>query len=86
MLKRRNEGEHVDSRDIEKHKKDVLRLAAMLTAESRYILPDAMSNDLTDFCNAVSVELPNKDFLQSVGLSGMKAEELLSIIRSAFEL
>lgn len=86
MLKRRSEGEHVDSRDIEKHKKDVLRLAAMLTAESRYILPEAMSKDLIDFCNAVSVELPNKDFLKSVGLSGMSAEELLSIIRGAFEL
>ena len=39
MLDRKAKGEQVDSRDIEKHKKDVFRLIAMLPQDSRFSLP-----------------------------------------------
>lgn len=49
MLDRKAEGEQVDSRDIEKHKKDVFRLIAMLPQNSRFMLPERVKSDINDF-------------------------------------
>ena len=38
MLDRKSEGELVDNRDVEKHKKDVFRLVAMLPQGSHFQL------------------------------------------------
>ena len=42
MLDRKAEGKLVDSRDIEKHKKDIFRLIAMLPQDSHFTLPEKM--------------------------------------------
>lgn len=84
LIKRRDDGEHFDSRDIEKHKKDVFRLAGMLTGDSKFDLPNLIREDMASFTNMTTDDLPNKDFLKSVGLSGISSDELLNIIKNAF--
>ena len=83
MLYRKAEGEQVDSRDIEKHKKDVFRLIAMLPQDSHFTLPEKLKNDMNDFYQRVG-ELPNSDFLKNAGLRGLDAERLLELINTAF--
>lgn len=83
MMDRKAEGEQVDSRDIEKHKKDVFRLIAMLPQDSHFTLPEKLKNDMNDFYQRVG-ELPNSDFFKNAGLRGLDAERLLELINTAF--
>lgn len=83
MLDRKAEGKLVDSRDIEKHKKDIFRLIAMLPQDSHFTLPEKMKNDMNDFYQRVG-ELSNPDFFKNAGLRGLNAERLLELINTAF--
>ena len=60
MLDRKAEGEQVDSRDIEKHKKDVFRLIAMLPQDTRFSLPEKLKNDMSDFLYFCTHRAPKK--------------------------
>ena len=83
MLDRKAKGEQVDSRDIEKHKKDVFRLIAMLPQDSRFSLPEKLRNDMSDFYQRIG-ELPNPDFFKNAGLRGLDAQRLLDLFNTAF--
>lgn len=83
MLDRKAEGKLVDSRDIEKHKKDIFRLIAMLPQDSHFTLPEKMKNDMNDFYQRVG-ELSNPDFFKNAGLRGLNAKRLLELINTAF--
>lgn len=83
MLERKNGGEQVDSRDIEKHKKDIFRLVAMLPQDAHFELPDKLRQDVTSFVETVG-ELPNQDFFKSSGLRGLNAPLLIELLQKAF--
>lgn len=83
---KRESGTHIDKRDIEKHKKDVLRLTGMLAGDSRFSLPIGIKNDLRCFCDKVGTSLPNNDFMKSVGLGNVSAKDLLVLLMEDFEL
>lgn len=83
---RKANGEPADGRDIEKHKKDVFRLAAMLRPADRFNLPQSMMDDMSQFCKMASEEMPNEDFMKASGIRGISAEELLNIVRNTFKL
>lgn len=83
MLDRKAGGEQVDSRDIEKHKKDVFRLIAMLSQDSHFALAEKLRTDMSDFYQRIG-ELPNTNFFKSSGLQGMDAQLLLDLFYTAF--
>ena len=83
MLSRRQTGEQVDSRDIEKHKKDIFRLIAMLPRDAHFDLPEKLRKAIALFSETVG-ELPNQDFFKSSGLRGLNAEKLMDLLYSAF--
>ncbi len=84
MAERKAAGDQVDERDIEKHKKDVFRLAGMLSQRDKFTLPATLKEDIQEFCNAVKGNLPNQDFLKAAGLGNVKGETLLQNIKSTF--
>ena len=84
MIERKERGESVDSKHISKHKKDVFRLAAMLTPADRFAVPESLLNDIRKFCDKAVEDLPNADFFKSVGLIGVGAEDLLKSLRISF--
>ena len=86
MAKRRANGENVDNTDIEKHKKDVFRMAALIDSGSKVILPDKISFDIKEFIQQVSKELPGKELFKAIGSPELKAELLLEQIREVFVL
>jgi len=55
---RRADGGQVDSRNIRKHKNDVIRLSALLLPDFRLDLPDVIQKDMSKFFS--SVEEPEK--------------------------
>lgn len=81
LSNRKSLGESVDSKHIEKHKKDVIRLAAMLAPSSKYALPDTLMKDVKEFCEKVMEELPNADFLKSAGLNHVTSEQIVKQLR-----
>lgn len=83
MLDRKAKGEQVDSRDIEKHKKDIFRLIAMLPQDSHFTLSEKLKNDMSDFFQRIG-ELPNPDFFKKAGLRGLDAQRLLDLFNMAF--
>lgn len=81
MLDRKSEGELVDNRDVEKHKKDVFRLVAMLPQGSHFQLQ--IEEYMSDFYQRIG-DLPNPDFFKSAGLRGLDAQRLLDLLNKAF--
>lgn len=84
MCARKEQGDDVDSDDIEKHKKDVFRLAPMLTEGARYALPEEMEVDMQEFVTRVADELPNENFLHAAGLGAQRVEGLLDVVKRAY--
>lgn len=84
MTERKKNGESVDSKHIAKHKKDVFRLAGMLAPSDKYDVPATLRADIENFCKAVEMDLPNKDFLSAAGLNNISGMELLSQLKQTF--
>jgi len=55
---RREAGESIDSRNIDKHRSDIFRLAATLPGEAGPTLPDSIVQDLIRFLEALPTESP----------------------------
>lgn len=83
LSQRKAKGESVDSKHIAKHKKDVFRLAAMLTPASRYELPDTLKTDVSDFCDAIMQDLPNADFIKSAGLGNVTSLQIIEQLKKS---
>lgn len=81
---RKNVGENIDGDKIEKHKKDVIRLAAMIPTEDRFRLPEPLLQDIGKFFETVETELPNQDFMKSIGLGKTNALELINSLKRNF--
>ncbi|MDO4510219.1 MAG: hypothetical protein Q4B68_00185 [Bacteroidales bacterium] len=84
MLERRDAGESVDSRDIEKHKKDVFRLIAMLPEDETFPTPNRLRIDIEQFCNKIG-PMPNAEFFKNAGLMGLTAELLIEKLKKTFD-
>lgn len=81
MLSRKSAGEDIDKNKIDKHKKDVIRLVAMLPDDSSFDLPESLKKDVAEFCEAIQSSLPNQDFIKSIGLRNVSAEELIAVLK-----
>ncbi len=86
MRTRKEQGGKEDRRDIEKHKKDVFRLAAMLAPADRFELPQSLTSHMRQFSQMVIGELPNADFMKAAGIRSISAKELLLRINETFGL
>lgn len=79
----KSQGEHVDSKNIRKHKNDVFRLAQLLTAETRQELPAEVANDMNEFLSNITDEQID---LKSLGIQGAAKEHTLQILHRCYGL
>ena len=84
LASRRAEGEAIDSRKVNKHKRDVFRLTAMLDATERFGVPTDLSQDVRKFAEMVRADMPNSDALKAMGIYGFSAEEILERLLEVF--
>ena len=49
LKKRKNNGEHVDSKNIKKHKNDIFRLAQLISPDTKQLLNAEVENDMKTF-------------------------------------
>ena len=86
MTERKEKGEQVDDRHIQKHKKDVLRLCAMLTADDVFDLPASIKADMQAFAGKVKNELPGKEIFKEMGAGNLDPEVVLAQLINSFGL
>lgn len=85
MLKRKDAGEQIDSKKIKKHKKDVLRLAVTLNAESKVTCHEKIKADINQYIQLMKVEQPDvKAMFKEMGIDAIKPDVLLAQLQSTF--
>lgn len=78
---RKKNGEKIDSGDIGKHKKDILRIVGELELKKIKELPTSVKNDLDDFVDAL---IDNPFDCNSLKMHDLKNEEVIEIIKSIY--
>ncbi len=81
LTERKGAGEAVDSRNIKKHKNDVLRLSTLLSAETSITVPDSIFTDLTDFLASIETEQID---LKLLGIRNQSKEDVLEKIINTY--
>lgn len=81
LKQRKENGEKIDSDDIKKHKKDVLRIAAELMLESITVLPETVRTDITSFIESLEQEPFDTNSLKNYGLSN---QDVIDTLRRVF--
>ena len=66
---RKANGEHVDSRDIKKHKNDILKIAMEFVLEKAEVLPESIHIDMKNFLEKVDEDPFEHNLLKEYGLS-----------------
>ena len=81
LKKQKDLGERVDSSDIKKHKKDVLRIASELMLEKVEELPIAVDADIHSFIDLLEQEPFDQNSLKRFGL---KNEDVVEVLKQVF--
>jgi len=84
LTARKEAGEHVDSRDIKKHRNDIFRLYQLLPPDLRIEMPESIKNDLNLFFTDLMKE-PEPD-LKSLGIRGIQFSEIVQTIYKIYGL
>lgn len=83
LTERNRNGEHVDSKNIRKHKNDVFRLSILLTSDIRVILSAAIRSDLEKFFSAMETETID---LKAFGIRSQSQQEILQKLKTIYGL
>ena len=83
LTERNQNGEHVDSKNIRKHKNDVFRLSILLTSDIRVTLSAAIRSDLEKFFSAMEAETID---LKAFGIRSQSQQEILQKLKTIYGL
>lgn len=81
LRSRKEIGENIDSRDIKKHKNDILRISAEFLLEPINMLPEKVYMDISEFARMLEREPFDASLLQNYGLEN---EELVERLRRLY--
>ena len=86
-IARREAGQRVHSDDIDKHKRDVYRMAYLITPEDRFVAPLSIRNDIRKFLAAIENDPINtKAIAKNMGLPEITQDQFIEIIKNAYSL
>ena len=85
LTRRKASGENIDSRDIKKHKNDVLRLYQILPPDIKIDAPEVICRDLDAFLRQIEPEW-NNNLLHAIGIRGVDVAEVVQTIRTVYGL
>ena len=81
LLNRKNNGEKVDSNDISKHKKDILRIVAQLELEEVKTIPVMVQRDIEGFISILEKEPFDSNLLK---VHSIKNEQAIYLLKKPF--
>lgn len=83
LKERKRNGEHVDSKNIKKHKNDVFRLAQLISDDTRQELGPEIEEDMNKFL----VEMENEAVdLKALGIKGVDKQTIINILYQCYGL
>lgn len=83
LSERKSKGENVDSKDIKKHKNDVVRLAVNIDSNASVAISDRIKEDVTRFLT----EMKNNPVdLKSLKISNIRYRDIIERIETCFSL
>ena len=82
LTDRKAAGEHVDSKNIKKHKNDVFRLTELIDPTAKVVAPQGVYADIQEFVRRMKNE--NVDIKQ-LGLVGRTKEKILEELKAMYE-
>lgn len=80
---RKENGEKIDSKNISKHKNDVLKISQLLSPQLRIELPDAIKDDMRVFIRGIATDAVN---MKSLGLAELTLEQIVDSINAIYDL
>jgi hypothetical protein len=81
LSNKKKNGEAIDSKNIRKHKNDILRLSVLITKKDKIHLPAEIKNDMQNFINAMRDEPID---MKSIGLNNITKAEFLELIHNCY--
>lgn len=81
LRERKAQGQHIDEKDIRKHKNDIIRLTALLTGGEQSELPDIVRQDMALFIDSLTGESVD---LKSLKIPGVKFEDVLAVLKQIY--
>ena len=81
LKERKANGEHVDSKNIRKHKNDVFRLAQLITANTRQGLSMEVASDMKQFLSEIEKEEVD---LKSIGVRGTDQKRIINLLYQCY--
>ena len=82
LTDRKERGEVVRSGEVGKHRRDVVRLMAIMSADTRVELPDRVRVEVERFLRIV--EEPSRSYMRNLGLGGILFADVLERIREVY--
>jgi len=83
LSNRKAKGEQVDTKNIKKHKKDILKIAQLLSPTQTVIVPDTIKEHMKEFILAIKGEPID---IKSLSLAGITLEDILVVLISVYGL
>lgn len=81
LLERKEYGENIDSRDINKHKNDIFRLVINISPSSKVYVSDEIQKDITTFLERITEERID---LKNLGIRGVSLEDILNRLKKIY--
>lgn len=81
LRERKANGQHVDEKDIRKHKNDIIRLATLLTGVEQCELSEPVRRDIGIFIDGLRNEPVD---LKTLKISGIKFEDILAVLSQVY--
>lgn len=81
LSERKSKGEHVDSKDIRKHRNDVFRLTNLIYPEEQIPAPETVCHDMNRFIGSMHSEQVD---LKQLGIEGRTKEEIMEELLSMY--
>lgn len=77
MKDRQGRGEHIDSRDIRKHKNDIFRLLINVLPSSKMEVSEEIKEDISLFLNLIDNDRPD---LKNLGIRGTNFDDIIELL------
>ncbi|AWX99475.1 hypothetical protein A8139_05285 [Marinomonas primoryensis] len=83
LIQRKANGEKVDSKNIKKHKNDVLKISQLLSPQLQVELPDSIKDDMRIFIAGIADDAVD---MKNLGLAGLTLKQIIDSIHAIYRL
>ncbi len=87
LKRRKRNGEKIDSKDIKKHRNDIIRLTLALTDEENEDLPEKVKEDLIETLTEIKKD-PEfiTSIIKDIGINDLNPDDIFKQLKKTFNL